>query len=117
MAVRDTLVARAAPFLRDGEVVQEAFRARVRFPTANLAKATYVVVGTPTSVLILRTSTWSTKAPRTLVARIPRSAPMALRKEGLWWEVQVGDHRLQFGGRATVAEARRLVEAAGSPPA
>ena len=114
MAVRDTLVARAAPFLGDGEVVQEAFRARVRLPGTNLARATYVVVGTQSSVLILKTSIWSTKAPKTLAARVPRSTPMTLGKAGLWWEVQIGDHRLQFGGRSTVAEARRLVEAAGS---
>ena len=80
MAARDTLIERAAPFLEDGEVVDHAFRARVLIPGTKLAKATYVVIGTQRSVLILKTSIWSTKTPKTLVARVPRGTPMSFRK-------------------------------------
>jgi len=112
MAVRDKLVARAAPFLVDSEVVQQAFRARVMVPGTKLAKATYVVIGTQRTVLILKTSNWSTSAPKTLVARVSRSEPMSLeRKRGLWARLQLGDHHLQIGGRSSLAEAEQLVAA------
>jgi hypothetical protein len=117
MAARDTLIKRAAPFLEDGEVVDHAFRARVLIPGTKLAKATYVVIGTQRSVLILKTSIWSTKAPKTLVARVPRSTPMSFRKGGAlsWSRLEIGDHKLRVGGIWTLREAERLVATAEAP--
>jgi hypothetical protein len=119
MAARDTLIERAAPFLEDGEVVEHAFRARALVPSTDLAeaKATYVVIGTQRAVLILRTSPWSTKAPKTLVARVPRGTPMSFRKGSAlsWSRLEIGDYELRVGGIWTLREAERFVATAEAP--
>jgi hypothetical protein len=117
MAARDKLVERAAPFLEDGEVVEHAFRARVLIPGTKLAKATYVVIGTQRAVLILKTSIWSTKTPKTLVARVPRSTPLSFKKGSAlsWSRLQIGDYELRVGGLWTLREAEHFVATAGSP--
>jgi hypothetical protein len=112
MAVRDKLVARAAPFLGDREVVQQAFRARVMVPGTRLARATYVVIGTEDAVVILKTSNWSTSRPTKLVARVPKTSPMTLEKQGLWSLLHIGEHYLSVGGRASMAEVEQLLHPA-----
>jgi hypothetical protein len=110
MAIKDKLAAKAAPFLDDGEVVQQAFRARVMLPGTRLAKATYVVIGTQHAVKILRTSNWSTTTPKTLVAQVPRAVPVSLeRAGGVWWRLQLGDQDVRITGKASLSEAQQLV--------
>jgi hypothetical protein len=115
MAIKDKLAAKAAPFLDDGEVVHQAFRARVMLAGTRLAKATYVVIGTQHAVKVLRTSNWSTTTPKTLTAQVPRSVPISLQKvDGLWWRLALGDQEVRITGKASLAEAQQLVNT-GTP--
>lgn len=109
MAIKDKLTRKAAPFLASGESVQQALRARVLVPSTHLAKATYVVIGTEASVLILRTSIWSTSTPVKVVARVPRTEPITLHRTGWWSRLQIGDHEVRIAGRASLTEAALLV--------
>lgn len=109
MALRDRLAAKAAPFLQPGDVVQQAFRARMLLPGTNLAKSTYVVIGTQDAVLILKTSIWSTTKPKELVARVPKTAPISVERKGRWSRLRIGDRQLRVAGRSTMAEIDQLV--------
>jgi hypothetical protein len=118
MAIKDKLAAKAAPFLADGEVVQQAFRARVMLPGTQLAKATYVVIGTQHTIKILQTSIWSTTTPRTLRAEVPKGAPVSLDKaRGMWWRLRIGDQQIGVAGKASLTEARQLVNTGEQPAA
>jgi len=112
MALRDRLAQKASPFLQAGDVVQQAFRARILLPGTNLAKSTYVVVGTQDAVLILKTSIWSTTKPKELVARVPKTAPISLEERGRWSRLRIGDRQLRVAGRSTKAEVDQLVNSA-----
>ena len=111
MALRDRLAAKAAPFLQPDDVVQQAFRARMLLSGTQLAKSTFVVVGTQDAVVILKTSIWSTTKPKELVARVPKTAPISLERSGRWSRLRVGDRLLRIAGRATHDQAEQLVNA------
>jgi hypothetical protein len=69
-------------------------------------------------VVIMKASTWSTKVPKELVVRVPKSAPMLLRQVGggPYWALRIGDHVLEVGGRSTLTEATELVGPNGTLP-
>ena len=117
MGIKETLTANATPFLEPGEVIDEAFRAGKRVGQSTAIRV-FVIVGTQESVVVLRPSMWSTKKPKAVVKRFPRSTPMTFEKGRLtigadWFDVA------PLG--AAREEAARLVAAspggAASPPA
>jgi hypothetical protein len=55
---------------------------------------------------------WSTTRPKTLVAKVPKTAPISLQPSGGWSSLRIGDHQLRVRGRATMAEVDQLVNTA-----
>ncbi len=112
MSIKETLAANAAPFLQPGETIDEVFRAGKRVKATTVRD--FVIAGTQESVLVLRAGMWSSKKPKSLVRRVPRSTPMTFEKGRL----TIGDDWFDVSPLAGARdEAARLVAAStGTPP-
>jgi hypothetical protein len=107
MGNRDRLARSAAPFLDPGEVVQQAFAARLVPRNTPWSREMVNVIGTQDAVLILRTGFLSTK-PKQVLARVPKTEPISL--EGGWpTRLRIGDHELRIAGKSKRAEVGQIV--------
>jgi hypothetical protein len=121
VGIKETLTANAAPFLEPGEVVDEAFRAGKRVGQSTAVRV-FVIVGTQESVLVLRPGMLSTKKPKAVVKRFPRSTPMTFEKGRLtigadWFDVAPLGGAREEAARLVAASAGGVGGGDAAPPA
>jgi hypothetical protein len=107
MALRDSMVQSAAPFLRPGEPVQAVIGAQ----TASQFVAGFagifvflglnhyrILVATPDRILVLDAGKTSMKKARGVVTELPRSTRLG-PGEGLWHRIPAGQEKLRVHRR------------------
>ena len=106
VGIRERLTRTAQPFLEPGEVVQQVFRAGKVSHPGGRRKSIVIVVGTPDSIVVLRTSPWSTRRATGVRLRYPRSTPVRMEAFG---DMRIGDDFYQVSGASARPQARELV--------
>ena len=120
MALRDSMVESAAPYLRPGETVQAVFGPQTASQWLAALTGIFIFLGlnsyrivavTPDRILILDTGHLSMKKARGVVGELPRSTRLG-PGTGLWHVVPAGSEKLRVHRRFF-----KDLEAADSAPA
>lgn len=107
MALRDSMRASAAPYLRPDETVQAVFSGQtvsqwlivltgfILFIVMNRYR---MVVATSQRILVLDSGKWSMKKAQSVLFELPRSTKLG-PASGVWQKVEVGDETLRVHRR------------------
>jgi hypothetical protein len=107
MAIRDSMLASAAPYLRQGEPVQAVFGAQTASQWLAALTGVFVFLGlnryrivvvTPTRILVLDAGKTSMKKARGVVTELPRSTRLG-PGTGLWHQIPAGQETLRVHRR------------------
>jgi hypothetical protein len=107
MALRDSMLESARPYLQPGEPVQAVFGAQTASQWVAGFAGIFVFLGlnryrilvaTPTRILVLDAGKTSMKKARGVVTQLPRSTRLG-PGEGLWHRIPVGDEKLRVHRR------------------
>jgi hypothetical protein len=107
MAIRDSMLASAAPYLRQGEPVQAVFGAQTASQWLAALTGVFVFLGlnryrivvvTPTRILVLDAGRTSMKKARGVVTELPRSTRLG-PGTGLWHQIPAGQETLRVHRR------------------
>jgi hypothetical protein len=102
MALRDSMRASAAPYLRPDETVQAVFAGQTisqwlivwtGFVVFFFVNRYRIVVVTPQRILVLDAGRYSMKKARGMVVELPRSTRLG-PTSGVWQAMDLGDQRL-----------------------
>jgi hypothetical protein len=107
MAIRDSMLASAAPYLRQGEPVQAVFGAQTASQWLAALTGVFVFLGlnryrivvvTPARILVLDAGKSSMKKARGVVTELPRSTRLG-PGTGLWHQIPAGQETLRVHRR------------------
>jgi hypothetical protein len=107
MAIRDSMLASAAPYLRQGEPVQAVFGAQTASQWLAALTGVFVFLGlnryrivvvTPARILVLDAGRTSMKKARGVVTELPRSTRLG-PGTGLWHQIPAGQETLRVHRR------------------
>jgi hypothetical protein len=107
VAIRDSMLASAAPYLRQGEPVQAVFGAQTASQWLAALTGVFVFLGlnryrivvvTPARILVLDAGKTSMKKARGVVTELPRSTRLG-PGTGLWHQIPAGEETLRVHRR------------------
>jgi hypothetical protein len=107
MAIRDSMLASAAPYLRQGEPVQAVFGAQTASQWLAALTGVFVFLGlnryrivvvTPARIQVLDAGRTSMKKARGVVTELPRSTRLG-PGTGLWHQIPAGQETLRVHRR------------------
>jgi hypothetical protein len=107
VAIRDSMLASAAPYLRQGEPVQAVFGAQTASQWLAALTGVFVFLGlnryrivvvTPARILVLDAGKSSMKKARGVVTELPRSTRLG-PGTGLWHQIPAGQETLRVHRR------------------